>query len=587
MDASILLFYVMIFTGIANLILLILEKDGHAGKWFGKVNILFKNKILGLRFFEKIVYDMASDLIPKYKSISVEKGSEGLLEYIGEIVYKSTLFSMFSLAASLILAYALSNLITIFFGILSFTSILYPYIDYLLLKGEKDRGIYNELVFFAFTEYICQESGRNIDYALNHVINGRLFKWIRTEAKIILTDLLVHSKNLYNSLRERASNTKATVYRRFLDGYAGIYATGGNLLTYMSHQIEVLKNDLKFRIEQFLEKAQMISEINIVLTVIMPIVIIVSSNSRSAGIMQALAFSSLIIYTVAMAFFIEDSRPKTGLGNVKVKPKISEIILTIMVFTVAFIILKNLWLPITIALITFSTIYGYRGKSKLKEARELEEPLPVFVRDIADYRATGKSIYQAIVLSLKEKEYNERFKKEVMVVVNKLSLNSTDLRTDTGIWLFDYVFDCLDLIQKSGGGSTGILIELANMIEDIILEKEKVRRETALASYLTYIAPVLFTLVSASMLALLETIALGTSSGISIFPVNTFQVERDWLYLMIVANTFSNTYITGLLKEGSYENMYLTSITLAIALACILQMDNMVHILKTTVFGAR
>ncbi|MEM0385174.1 MAG: hypothetical protein QXH64_01815, partial [Nitrososphaeria archaeon] len=73
-----------------------------------------------------------------------------------EIVYKSILFSMFSLAASLILAYAFSNLIIVFFGILSFTSILYPYIDYLLLKGEKDRGIYNELVFFAFTEYICQ-----------------------------------------------------------------------------------------------------------------------------------------------------------------------------------------------------------------------------------------------------------------------------------------------------------------------------------------------------------------------------------------------------------------------------------------------
>lgn len=587
MNASILLFYVIIFTGIANLILLILEKDEHAGKWFEKINMRLKNKILGLRFFEKIVYDMASDLIPKYKSISVEKGSEGILEYIGEVVYKATLFSISSLATSLILAYAFSNLMIVFFGILSFTSILYPYIDYLLLKGEKDKGIYNELVFFAFTEYICQESGRNIDYALNHVINGKLFKWIKTEAKIILTDLLIHSKNVYNSLRERASNTKATLYRRFLDGYAGIYATGGNLLTYMSHQIEVLKNDLKFRIGQFLEKAQMISEINIVLTVIMPIVLIVSSNSRSAGIMQALAFSSLIIYTVAMAFFIEDSRPKTGLGNVKAKPKVLEIILTIMIFTIAFIILKNLWLPTTIALITFSTIYGYRGKRKLKEAKELEEPLPIFLRDIADYRATGKSIYQAIVLSVKEKEYNKRFKKEVTVVVNKLSLNSTDLRTSTGIWLFDYVFDCLDLIQKSGGGSTSTLIELANMIEDIILEKEKVRRETALASYLTYLAPVLFTLVSASTLALLETVSLGTSSGISMFPINILQVEKDWLYMMIVANTFSNTYITGLIKEGSYENIYLTSITLAIALACILQMDTLVHILKTTVFGSR
>ncbi|MCX8188196.1 MAG: hypothetical protein N3F64_00620 [Nitrososphaeria archaeon] len=587
METSTLLFYVMVLTFAANLILLILEKDETPGKWFEKVNLHLKNRFLSSRFFEKIVYDIASDLIPKYKSISVEKGSDGLLEYIGEIVYKSTLFSIFSLAISLTLAYLFNNLIIVIFGILSFTSILYPYIDYLLLRGEKDREIYNELIFFAFTEYICQEGGRNIDYALNHVINGRLFKWIRTEAKIVLTDLLIHSKNLYNSLRERASNTKATVYRRFLDGYAGIYATGGNLLTYMSHQMEVLKNDLKFRIGQFLEKAQMISEVNIILTVIMPIVVIVSSNSRAGIIMHVIAFSFLIIYIIAMSFFIEDSRPKTGLGNIRVKPKVSEIILALLVFVATYIMFKSLWLPITVALITFSTLYGYRGKCRLKEGKDLEEPLPIFVRDIADYRTAGKSIYQAITLSLKEKEYNEKFKKEVMVVVNKLSLNSTDLRTSTGVWLFDYVFDCLDLMQKSGGGSTSVLIELANMIEDIILEKEKVRRETALASYLTYLAPILFTLVSASMLALLETMIVGANSGTSLLPINAIQIEKDWLYMMIVANTFSNTYITGLLKEGSYENIYITAITLVIALVCILQMDNMVHLLKTTIFGLR
>jgi hypothetical protein len=255
LEASTILFYVIVFTCAANIILLFLEREGVVRKWFEKKNTVLKNRLLGSKFFEKIVYDMASDLIPRYKSISVEKGSEGLLEYIGEIVYKSTIFSIAALAVSSALAYFLSNPIIVLFGALSFTSILYPYIDYILLKGEKDRGVYNELVFFAFTEYICQESGKNIEYALNHAVDGRLFKWIRTEAKIILTDLLIHSKNVYNSLRERASNTKATVYRRFLDGYAGIYATGGNLLTYMSHQIEVLKNDLKFRIQDsFLKK---------------------------------------------------------------------------------------------------------------------------------------------------------------------------------------------------------------------------------------------------------------------------------------------------------------------------------------------
>ncbi|MBC7091671.1 MAG: hypothetical protein H5T50_07175 [Nitrososphaeria archaeon] len=587
LDASIILFYAIVFTGAANIILLLLEKEVVVRKWFEKKNLLLKNKFLRTKFFEKIVYDIASDLIPRYKSISVEKGSEGLLEYIGEIVYKATMFSMVSLAISLTLAYLLNNLIIVLFGALSFTSILYPYIDYLLLKGEKDRGVYNELVFFAFTEYICQESGKNIEYALNHVVNGRLFKWIKTEAKIILTDLLIHSKNVYSPLRERASNTKATVYRRFLDGYAGIYATGGNLLTYMSHQIEVLKNDFKFRIGQFLEKAQMISEINIVLTVITPIVAIVSSNSGAVGIMQILVFSFLIIYTIAMSFFIEDSRPKTGLGNLRVKPKIFEIILALVVFAASYAMFKCLWLPITIALITFSTTYGYRGKRRLNEVRELEEPLPIFLRDVADYRATGKSVYQAIVLSLKEKEYNERFKREVNVVVNKLSLNVADIKTCTGVWLFDYVFDCLDLMHKSGGGSTKTLIELANMIEDNLLEKEKVRRETGLASYLTYIAPLLFTLVSASMLALLETMAAGTSSGLSILPLQVFQIERDWLYLMIVINTFSNTYITGLLREGSYEGIYLTAVTLFIALACTLQMDSVVQIFKNTIFGVR
>ncbi|MGB9727626.1 MAG: hypothetical protein ACPLZF_04380 [Nitrososphaeria archaeon] len=585
LEASTILFYVIVFTCSANIIVLFLEKDGLVKKWFDRKNLLLKNKLLNSKFFEKIVYDMASDLIPRYKSISVEKGSEGLLEYIGEIVYKSTIFSIISLALSLTLAFLLSNPIIVLFGALSFTSILYPYIDYLLLKGEKDRGVYNELVFFAFTQYICQESGKNIEYALNHAVNGRLFKWIRTEAKIILTELLIHSKNVYNSLRERASNTKATVYRRFLDGYAGIYATGGNLLTYMSHQIEVLKNDLKFRIGQFLEKAQMISEINIVLTVVTPIVAIVSSNS--GGIMQILVFSFLIIYTIAMSFFIEDSRPKNGLGNFRVRPKIFEILLALMVFSISYAIFKSLWLPVTIALIAFSTTYGYRGKRRLKEVRELEEPLPIFLRDVADYRAAGKSVYQAIALSLKEKEYSERFKMEVTAVANKLSLDATDIKTCTGVWLFDYVFDCLDLMHKSGGGSTKTLIELANMIEDILLEKEKVRRETGLASHLTYIAPLLFTLVSASMLALLETMAAGVSSGISILPFQMFHVERDWLYLMIVSNTFSNTCITGLLREGSYESIYLTAVTLSIALACILQMDSLVQLFKTTIFGPR
>jgi len=584
LEAETLLFYAIIFTGAANILLLL--KRGRFRGWVERVNAGLKGRILGTKFFEKIVYDIASDLIPKYKSVSVEKGSEGILEYIGEIVYRSTLFSFSALSVSLAAAYLFKSPLIVLFGALSFLTILYPYIDYFLVKGEKDRGVCNELVFFAFIEYVCQESGKGLEYAFNHVVRGGLFKWIRTEAKIVLTDLMVRSQDVYSSLRERASSTKAKIYRRFLDGYAGVYATGGSLLAYMAHQIEVLENDLKFRMRQFLERAQMISEVNVVLTVIMPIVVIVASNSTAGAAMQLLACTLIFVYTVAMALLIEDSRPKNGLGNTRVKPKPSEITLALIAFIACFTLFGGLWLPLAAALMTFSIAYGYRGRRRLKEVEQLEEPLAAFVRDVADYRAAGKSVYQAIALSLKEKEYNSRFKRELAFVVNRFSLNSPDIRTDTGVWLFDYVFDCLDLMQKGGGGRTSTLIELANMIEDVRMEEENVRRETGLASHLSYLAPLLFTLVSASMLALLETISAGAPSAANILPFQAV-VDREWLYLMIVANTFSNTFITCLLRDGSYEGVYVAAITLAVAVACILQMDNVVHLLKSVMLGPR
>ena len=391
---------------------------------------------------------------------------------------------------------------------------------------------------------------------------------------------------MYASLRARSSTTKAKLYKRFLDGYAGLYATGGNLLRYLEHQIQIIKQDFKARNTSYIEKALMISEINLILTVILPTVII---GSTSIGSQATLAFQILmtfflLVYTFTIVLVVEGIRPKMGTGNVKLKPKILEISLAITMSLTFYLLLNSIWLSTSIFIITLSLFYGYRGKRRLKEIEGLEEPLPNFIRNIADYKAAGKSIYQGIALTVEENKYNGRFLDLLNRIKNRLSFNATSVSSTTGIWLVDYVFDNIDLMQRSGGGNTDTLMELANLIEDTKAEKERVKKETSLATYLTYLSPLLFTFVTASIFALAEIVS-GNVTEPQILSLTITQTQKEWIYQMIIIATASNAFISKYIQEGTYENTIPIALALIIASACVLEMEQITQIIKNIVGG--
>ncbi|MGQ9781045.1 MAG: type II secretion system F family protein [Nitrososphaeria archaeon] len=583
MEPSTLLLYVIILTTMANITLLFISKYVHLSDFRRRTKINVKEKMLKFKTIRNLVYDIAADLVPRYRNAGVEKGSEGLVEYIGDIVYYSIIFGTATLLSAALLALVFNNMFLIIFGVTGFLIILYPYLDYLLLKGERDKAIYNELAFFAFTSYIHQESGRNLDQCLQHASERNIFKWMKTESKIMLTDLLIHTQNLYTSLRTRASTTKATLYKRFLDGYAGLHATGGNLLSYLEHQIELLKSDFKARTSQYVEKALMISEINIILTVILPMIVLASSTTESTvgNIIQLATICFIVVYAFTVVLLADNIRPKTGTGNVRLKPKALEVTLSITSFITFYLLSSRLWLATAASIATFSLIYGRRGRNRLNETRQLEESLPNFIRDIADYKAAGKSIYQGMMLAIKEKAYNSKFLQILNKTANRFSLNASNISSETGVWLVDYVFDSVDLMQRTGGGNTATLMELANLIEDTEMEKERIRRETGLATYMTYLSPILFTIVTASILALSEIMSETASMQTPIFSIAISEIQKEWIYLTIVTATATNAFITKYVQQGSYEDTVTIAFTLLIASACILQMDSIIHLIRT------
>jgi len=586
MEPNQVLLYVMALTTFVNIALLLLERYPNFIKSQRRIKFNLKERIISSPKIRKLVYDIAADLVPRYRNAGVEKGSEGLLDYIEGAVYNSIILGALTLIVSALLSLIFKNMFMILMGLTGFLTIFYPYIDYLTIRGERDKAINNELPFFAFTAYIYQESGQNIDQTFNHIAERNIFRWIRTESKIILTDLMIHTQNLYASLRARSSTTKAKLYKRFLDGYAGLYATGGNLLRYLEHQIQIIKQDFKARNTSYIEKALMISEINLILTVILPTVII---GSTSIGSQATLAFQILmtfflLVYTFTIVLVVEGIRPKMGTGNVKLKPKILEISLAITMSLTFYLILNSIWLSTSIFIITLSLLYGYRGKRRLKEIEGLEEPLPNFIRNIADYKAAGKSIYQGIALTVEENKYNGRFLDLLNRIKNRLSFNATSVSSTTGIWLVDYVFDNIDLMQRSGGGNTDTLMELANLIEDTKAEKERVKKETSLATYLTYLSPLLFTFVTASIFALAEIVS-GNVTEPQILSLTITQTQKEWIYQMIIIATASNAFISKYIQEGTYENTIPIALALIIASACVLEMEQITQIIKNIVGG--
>jgi hypothetical protein len=154
----------------------------------------------------------------------------------------------------------------------------------------------------------------------------------------------------------------------------------------------------------------------------------------------------------------------------------------------------------------------------------------------------------------------------------------------TGIWLVDYVFDNIDLMQRSGGGNTDTLMELANLIEDTKAEKERVKKETSLATYLTYLSPLLFTFVTASIFALAEIVS-GNVTEPQILSLTITQTQKEWIYQMIIIATASNAFISKYIQEGTYENTIPIALALIIASACVLEMEQITQIIKNIVGG--
>ncbi|MEM3426473.1 MAG: hypothetical protein QXI42_11845, partial [Thermoproteota archaeon] len=394
-----------------------------------------KERLIKLKFFDTLVKDIAADLHDGYVSLAVPKDSYTVAS---TYVYYGTICGSVSVVTALILTFLFNNVLLLSFGIIGFLVVLYPYLDMFLMKREKDEGVSNELVFFTFLTYIFQESGSNIGRLIEETVSRLkgMFMWMWRECSAMLRERLTLAKDIPSCLLSRYDMTKSLTYKRFLSGYAYIYAEGGDLVTFLREQLNVMMDDFRAKVRGYIGFAGTISEIVLLLTVLVPTMIIgLSIMAPSLGAMFGVFGVCIIVFaTFMLGVMVRREQPKFGTGDILSKISIIEIVVPMLAGIISALFFMRAWVGVVVGATVFALMYGRRGSAEMKWVRSMEEVLPVFVRDIASFRVAGKTVAQAIKTVYEEKRYNEAFRRVLGESIVGMERTGR-ISVRTGVWI--------------------------------------------------------------------------------------------------------------------------------------------------------
>ena len=555
-----------------------------------------KKKIISSKFFSNIVYDMAADLSSKLRSVGEERDA---LSIVSDYVYFSTVAGTCTTVAAIVLFIAMGNPLLLLLGATGFMILFYPYIDVRLGRMEKGRDIHNELPFFTFLAYVYQESERGLSALVQDVVAGegtlaRLFKWVKVECRIIYADITIRARDFVSALIDRGKDTGSLIYRRFLEGYAYIYSEGGDLRSFLKQQLEILMEDYRSRASKYIDTAATMSEINVIISTLFPIFVIASSivAPSLAGGLGVMTAALVAVFFMFSTLIVRSEQPKFGTGDRLPGIGILDIVVPTVSGLVSFFASRHAWTAIGVGFAAFGIVYGVRGMAQMRFVEKVEESLPTFIRDIASFRVAGKTIPQSIEVVYAEGRYTGEFRKVLADVIAEMR-KSGRIISNTGIWVVDYVFASLNAMHELGGGTPAMISSLGSFIEDLEMEKEKVRRETFTPYILSLFAPLMFTTVITMMFAmagLLKDVPApgGAGSPVASPPgflnIEITDVLKEIIYSIAMLSSCFGAVLASYIRHFTFKKTLLVVVVVA-EMVLLLYMSDPITALISRMFG--
>lgn len=381
-------------------------------------------------------------------------------------------YLLISLIGITVLGLVLIKLLLFFDIPLALLAYFYP-ILYTWSKREDFKKVINlEATFITLVAYVNSLVDKSLLYTLKELSEIKELKVPLVEYKILtkMTDYM--GLSYINALQKRAEIHRTDLLGKLYNNYLTAINLGVTVKDRLRDVLNDILFDLKESYKSYLEKSAELAEIEFAVLLLLPIVLIGFAFTFKISFVQL--FMPLV-FIPPLLFAISTLHP-----GIDYNIKYGRIIYALIVIpVVALLPLLNITykLSLILAILLIFSFFVYR---QITLANELENSLPLIIKEISEYLRIGYTISN----SIPKIRLNS---KRVLDSINKII---KDPYYESPSKLFNITMRLLLVTSKTGSSSVA-LQELANSINEILYVKQSLIRQLRLYDFMSALTPVM------------------------------------------------------------------------------------------------
>lgn len=533
--------------------------------------------------------------IRRWQEESIENDVLFSSEFESPVVVSTRYTALFLIALTVCVPFAVAGVIItkqfVFAGLLGLPVVFLflPLVSYKNKKSDFSKALLDELPFFASIATIMSSAGLTLFSAFERVSRSPVFRAFRSESLIITRDVELFGRAPLDALNERARRHPNRMYASFLSGYTAIVKSGGSVETYLIERVREYLEWLSFRWRQYAEKTSFLGEMMILMFFLVPVFLILGS-ALGVSFLSALLPVLPVVFGGVLYSSVIANRPRYP-DAIKANVWLPISLAAACSFAV-FFVLRIPYLSIGLGLGVFAAGIAFQTVPQIRQINDVEETLPLFIRDLTEYRKVGYDVLRSLEKVGSEAEkgraYRAGFKAVLRDFLNQLKLGRavSQLSARTGSWLGRFVFFSVQALAEAGNVTPALLEQLHEFTYRFIDAKKRTKSTMNTFKIMGFLLPLMLSFTMLTAIIMLSSFSAGfggitATGGIQTggfgFSLKITQLQQQMIFVFIVLSSF----VVGLVIDKAVEGTILSTTTALSAVAISLVVVAMFPVFRT------
>ncbi len=450
---------------------------------------------------------------------------------------------------------------------------VYPEVQLRSKRGERQEGVERELPFFSILVNVLGSAGVPLYTIFRDVADTRIFRAIRGEALLVKRDVEVFGMDPNESFERLASYHPSKKFSTLLYGYTAKVRSGGDIPSYLTSESGSLLRGLEESWTMYAGRAGIIGSLMVTVFGVLPLLLLVLGIfSPATAVVGLTAFTIICIptFTILLVFMAGRMQP-VGEEPLTGAP-VRSLLLSLPGLALG-LLTGELWLGAASMLFLFFTVYGYSVMEQRREAKEIDEALPEFMKDVMEFKRQEYDLNRAVLAIAAHDRYTPSFDRLLSKIAAQLKMGTPldEVSADPRTRLGRMTFFILGQMSRSGGGTIDTVYQLTAYTTKVVEMKKNTQAEMRPYMMLSHISPLLLafgiTFIGAVITSFSNRVRPGLSAAhlgslsIGTVPPQLFQVS----YLLIVVSAAALGIIGAKMTDFTVKNTLRASVNVVIA----------------------